>query len=175
MNLELMSFKNYKWPYNPQSLEIIHQRNLKEQILPFYGNVIQDFGRNKRIVRGEGVFFGKSCDEKLSLLKEVFDEKGNGMLKIPNITPFLARFKALTVKREAQPFIINYTFEFWEEFSDTSLMSVDSDQNYHIVNDGETLFDISAIYNISVNALLSLNKSIKRPDSLIAGQKVILK
>lgn len=175
MNLEVMSYKNYQWPYNPQSLEIMHQRNLKEQIVPFYGNVIQDFGKSKRIVKGEGIFFGKSCDKDLSLLKEAFDEKGSGILRIPNITPFLASFKSLNIKREAKPSAINYTFEFWEEFSDDILTSNDFTDDYHIVKDGDTLYSISAIYNISVDSLLALNKFIKRPDSLIAGQKVILK
>lgn len=175
MNLEVMSYKNYQWPYNPQSLEIMHQRNLKEQTVPFFGNVIQDFGKSKRIIKGEGIFLGKSCDKDLNLLKEAFEENGSGILRIPNFSPFLASFKSLNVKREAGASAINYTFEFWEEFSENSLTSHDFTENYYIVEPGDTLFDISAIYNVSVDKLLSLNKFIKRPDSLIAGQKVILK
>ena len=59
-----MEYGDYKWKFNPKKIEINEERNIKEQIIPFFGNVFQDYGRKKRIVKGYGEFFGDDAIER---------------------------------------------------------------------------------------------------------------
>ena len=47
-------------------------------------------------------------------------------------------------------------------------------KDFHIVENGDTLTEISSIYNISIKDLIEFN-NIENPNSLIAGTKIILK
>ena len=159
-----------------------------EQTVPFFGNVIQDFGKSKRIIKGEGIFFGKSCDKDLNLLKEAFEEKGSGILRIPNFSPFLASFKSLNVKREAGSSAINYTFEFWEKSEEyteePSLIKPAAQEKpeaggggqrkeYTVVS-GDTLWAVAKRNGIGLTELISLNPQIKNPNRIYPGDKIYL-
>ena len=43
------------------------------------------------------------------------------------------------------------------------------------VQEGETLWDISKLYGISISELARRNPNVKRPDQLAAGEKVALR
>ena len=47
-------------------------------------------------------------------------------------------------------------------------------KDFHIVENGDTLTEISSMYNISIKDLIEFN-NIENPNSLIAGKKIILK
>ena len=74
MNLNVMKFKNYVWPHNPSTINISVKRDLKEVFIPFKGSIIQDYGREKRIVSGSGQFFGNDCIEQFDSLFFVFKQ-----------------------------------------------------------------------------------------------------
>ncbi len=61
MNYCNMQYKNYIWTHNPKNIEILSNRDVKENTLPYFGSVFQDYGRKKRIVKGIGEFFGSDC------------------------------------------------------------------------------------------------------------------
>lgn len=166
MNLESMSYKGYTWKYNPKRLEINQVRNIKEHTLPFVGNIYQDFGNKKRIVKGIGEFFGEDCVEQYNELKTVFDKGGSGYLSIPSINSFLAIFYSLDLVRKSEPNVIEYSFEFWEEIEENTTASLLRDTKYHSVEAGETMWSIAYKYGISVSKLRELNPEIKRPEDL---------
>lgn len=169
-----MKYKDYIWHHNPKELHVSTLKNLKETIIPFNGSVFQNFGREKRIVKGTGEFFGEDCIEQFDELFKLFKNKSSGFLSIPNMSPFLAEFKSLEMNIQTKPNVISYSFEFWEDmskiFEDDSIFN-----STHEVKEGETLWDIAYIYDVSVEYLLNLNKDIKNPNNLSVGKVVKLK
>lgn len=173
MNLNVMKFKNYVWPHNPFSIDISVKRNLKEAIIPFKGSLIQDFGREKRIVSGAGQFFGSDCLTQFESLFDIFKQGGSGYLAIPGISPFLAIFKELQLVGDYLPNFVNYTFEFWEDLS-LNVITSNVENTFYTVLQGDSLWNISAKFNISIENLLALNSNIKNLNMLSVGQKVRL-
>ena len=56
----LMKFKDFIWSKNPETFNISITRDIKELSIPFHGSVMQDYGEQKRIIKGEGEFSGKT-------------------------------------------------------------------------------------------------------------------
>ncbi len=167
-----MVYKSYKWKNNPKKIEVSQYRNLKEQEIPFNGNQFQDYGLKKRIVIGEGEFFGEDAINQYNILYKVFKSGGISYLRIPKVAPFLAVFYSLKLTADSSPNLIKYEFEFLEHIKSLK----DFMPEYHIVDKYSlTLWDIAEIYNLTLKALIDLNVCIKRPDELTIGQKVVLK
>ena len=168
-----MQYKDYVWAHNPKSINILSSRDIKEALIPYCGNEFQDYGMEKRIVKGIGEFYGENCLEQYKVLVDLFNKKGTGYLSLPNVPPFLAIFKSLRLEGSAKPNILSYSFEFWEclkkETENKSLLT-----NFHVVTQGQNLWDISFLYDIKVEDLLAINKNIKNPNNLILGEKVYL-
>lgn len=173
--MEKMSYKNYIFTHNPEQIVIEEEKNIKEFILPFYGNVLQNCGRKKRIVSGKGELFGENPIAQFQELRNVYESQGTGYLKLPNIPAFLAIFRSLKMTGQGNENIITYSFEFWEQITNESTAIEENEGLEHTVLDGETLWSISSRYDTSVSALLAANEDIKRPDELTAGQKVKIK
>lgn len=174
MDLDKMEYNGYKWKFNPKKIEVIQEKNIKEQVIPFWGNVFQDYGRKKRIVKGYGEFFGDDASAQYQELYNVFSLGGISYLKLPKLSPFLAAFVSLDLVGEAGPGFLKYEFEFWEYIKEQSVSGALKVNNYHIVKQGETLWSIAHMYSDSVDELIKLNPQIKRPEELKVGQKVIL-
>lgn len=173
MKLIPMKYKDYIWPHNPRELRMTSLKDLKEMNTPFNGSVFQNFGREKRVVRGVGEFFGEDCVEQFNELFEIFKMKGSGFLALPDVSPFLAEFKSLEMSVQTKPNVIEYSFEFWEDMSDIAENGSNL-KDSHVIQEGETLWDIAYKYDLSVDALLKLN-DIKNPNELSPGEVVILK
>lgn len=174
MKLNIMEYKDYVWPHNPYKINITTTKNIKEIVVPFSGNIFQDYGREKRIVKGIGEFFGANFKEQFNLLFNVFKENETGYLRLPNTRPFLAIFKSLETLEQALPDVISYSFEFWEDLNLNPQINNEI-ANYHFVSIGETLWDIAAKYNINIETLLSLNPNIKNINQLIYKEQVRLR
>ncbi len=54
MHLMTMGFKGITWEVNPTALRLEWARSLRETVLPFAGSRLEDLGRKKRRVLGEG-------------------------------------------------------------------------------------------------------------------------
>lgn len=175
MNLEKMSFNNYVWSHNPRKINIEEEKNIVEFMLPFNKNILQNLGRKKRIVKGEGELFGVTCFNEFKELRELYLADNSAYLKLPGIDPFLARFSSLKMVGEANEDVLTYTFEFIEEIEYDSEIRGDLADGYYIASDGDTLWTIANKYNISVSTLLELNKDIRKPEDVSSGQKVLLR
>ena len=80
----LMKFKDFIWSKNPETLDISITRDIKELPIPFHGSVMQDYGEQKRIIKGEGEFSGKRCMETYQKLAALFESGESGVLLLPN-------------------------------------------------------------------------------------------
>ena len=99
---------------------------------------------------------------------------GTGLLILPDSTGFEASLVSLTMAGQAGPDIVGYRFEFWEQVGE-GIPVLREGKDYHIVQEGETLWDISKLYGISISELARRNPNVKRPDQLAAGEKVALR
>ena len=171
MQLEPMKYKGYTWKYNPKQINITSQRNIREVLLPKADSKVSDLGGMKRVVKGIGEFFGSSCMDEFEELRMILLEGGSGYLAIPKMEPFPAVFKSLELIEKAEPDIIEYSFEFWET-GEKGILPYGYSPKYHIVKQGETLWDIAYEYRTNVEKLLDMNTYIKRPDSVVEGDKV---
>ena len=174
MNLNLMKYKNFVWPHNPSTIDISVVRDLKEVNIPFVGTRFQDFGRKKRIVSGQGQFFGENCMAQFESLFLVFRQGGVGYLSLPGMNSFLAAFKELKLTESSMPNILSYSFEFWEDLS-SATANLDVQSNYYTASDGDTMWSIAANFEVSIDTLIALNPSIKNPNQLTVGEKVRLR
>lgn len=169
-----MKFKDYEWPYNPRELKIEQQKNLNQINLPFVGTIIQNLNCDKKIISGSGEFFGDDCFEKYNKLCEVYKEDEKGYLSIPGVGTFLVEFKKLNMNCKPGPKSVYYYFEFWEtlnvQTTNEALIAT-----YHVVKNGETIFDIAKMYSKTTAQIFKLNPNIKRPDDIKPGDKVMLK
>lgn len=171
MNIAKMSYKNQFWKYNPSTVKLLSTREIVEQKIPMSGNVIQNFGRNARVVTGEGYFFGEDCFLQYDNLWGLHKEETSGLLTIPKFAVMNCYFLNLEIIGEPKENLIKYKFTFLEDMDGCESRFVPS---FHIVEKGESLWNISNKYNISVEELLSRNLWLKNPFSLVVGDKVIL-
>mgnify|MGYP001024782417 FL=1 len=174
MNLNVMKFKDYIWPHNPSTLEIAVKRDIKEVMIPFRGSMMQDYGREKRVVSGRGQFFGEGCADQYGTLFSVFKQGGSGYLSLPGLESFLAVFKALELTGTYLPNSVSYSFEFWEDLTQ-STASLTAQEDFYTVPEGDTLWSIAARFEVPVEQLLSLNRNIKSPNQLELGERVRLR
>ena len=174
MTLAPMSYKDYVWPYNPETIKIEHAKNIGAFKVPYSGNILQNFGEKGRTVSGSGHFTGSGCADEFKKLAAVFSLSGSGQLSLPGISPFTAVFSSLTVKGVAKPNYIGYEFTFLEDLSSSDESEAVTNNESYTCKGGESLWDIAAKYGTTAEKLTELNPGIEWPCSLEKGEKVIL-
>lgn len=172
MDLTPMSFKDYIWPRNPETVTVSRLKNVGSFKIPGAENTLQDLGGGGRTVSGAGGFSGDTCEEEFGKLAAVFAETGAGELLLPGMDPFPALFSSLTRKGDARPSRVSYEFTFLEDGSVPPEESAVSERTVHICAEGDTLFGIAAERGVSVDALLALNLGIEWPNAPGTGTEV---
>lgn len=165
-----MRYKGFNFRVNPLSVEITGSHSHSKYDLPYKGEVVRSKGLGCRVVKGKGELKGTDCIEQYAELRALQQKKGTGVLSVPGLMPFKAFFTKLSGEADVTPDRIIYSFEFTEESSE----KLSSLPEFHIVKDGETLFDIAFDCAVNIERLVELNPWIKRPDELEKGQKVRL-
>lgn len=172
--LPSMRYKSFTWPHNPRLFELEYARRIKIVKLPFAGCVVQDMGRELRVIKGEGEFVGVDACVQFLRLAELFKSGGVGVLCHPLLPPVNAYFTKLSLKEEPRDNYLSYSFEFLEYGDGTVTNSDSAITNVTEAKFGDTLGKIAAAYNTDVSTLMKLNKNIKNPNELSAGQTIIL-
>ena len=173
MKLQPMKYKGFSWPHNPETLTISRQREIKELKLPFSGGMTLDYGAEKRVIEGEGEFYGADCMEQFQKLSAVLEEEGSGILTLPNLPPFPARFVSLRMVGGAQPDLIRYRFVFREDGKSAAQGAAARYRSYQSAQ-GENLWAVAALFSTTVEELLALNPFLKWPNCLREGELVML-
>ncbi|MBQ3557446.1 MAG: LysM peptidoglycan-binding domain-containing protein [Oscillospiraceae bacterium] len=186
MDLSPMRYKDYVWPHNPKVYTIDYERQMAVDKVPFGLYHLQDLGRTRRVMRGEGEFVGKDAYAQFGALANVFYKEGAGPLIHPLWQAANAYFVELTLKQEPRPDYVSYSFTFWEELDvyDGKLKLEEKresgqtesvDRVIHKVVKGDTLWAIAKRYGVTMEQLLKRNPDIKNPNLIRVGQEVVVK
>ena len=117
VRLTPMRYKSYTWPHNPRVYSIDYERKMAVHKVPFGLYHLQDLGRTRRVMEGEGEFVGADAYSQFGQLANVFYDSGPGLLVHPLWQTASAYFVALRLEQEPRPDYVRYSFTFWEDVS----------------------------------------------------------
>lgn len=182
MLLAPMRYKDYSWPHNPRVYSIDYERKMAVNKIPFGYYFLQDLGRTRRVMRGEGEFCGEDAYAQFGALANVFYDKGPGMLIHPLWQSASAYFVELRLEQEPRPWYVRYSFAFWEDMSyyssearplqERKTAAAGAAAQVHQVVKGETLWGIAQKYGLSMQSLVGLNPGMKNPNQIQVGDEV---
>ena len=191
MILTPMRYKGYTWPHNPRVYSIDYERKMAVNKIPFGLYYLQDLGRTRRVMEGEGEFVGEGAYSQFGQLASVFHENGPGLLIHPVWQATSAYFVALRLEQEPLPDYVRYSFSFWEDVdyysgeiavsTDVSIggagqsggaLSAAGTSNRYRVIQGDTLWGIAQRFGLSLETLIALNPQIKNPNLIHVGDEV---
>lgn len=186
-----MRYKEYVWPHNPRVYSIDYERIMAINKIPFGLYYLQDLGRTRRVMKGEGEFIGEDAYSQFGQLANVFYSGGPGQLIHPLWQTANAYFVSLRLEQEPLRDYVRYSFEFWEEvnyysgevrtWSSQSTQSSGTAQTnqstqtipvYYQVVKGDTLWAIASRYGMALSDLIALNPQIKNPNLIHIGDEV---
>lgn len=173
MKLQPMKYGEYVWPHNPEHLTVSCRRAVRELQAPFAGSILQDYGVQKRVVEGEGEFYGADCIGQFQKLYGELEKTERAVLTLPNVPPFLARFVTLELIGNPEPDLVRYHFVFWEDGAAETAGNLLSGQ-VHECREGDDLWRIAAYYSVTVQQLLDKNPAIRWPNYLREGERVVI-
>ncbi len=171
MILTTMSFDGFRWLHNPLQIQMTYKRQIQSDFLPFSGERLTPMGMNCRVISGKGELVGENAIKVSEKLESLFLSREKGLLTVPGYKPFYAYFAEFSVSGDTTPDLITYSFEFIEA---NPCLPQESLLDFHIVLEGETLFDIAYNNGTTVDALVDLNPWVRDPLELEAGKRVTL-
>ena len=187
MNLAPMQYKDYIWPYNPETYTITFRRKVAAAKVPFGRYGMQDLGLSYRVMEGEGTFEGENAYNEFKKLATVFYQGGAGMLVHPVWQASNAYFVSLELMQQPLADYVRYRFAFWETSPvETALVRVNGGQDSKIetnaarekrsdtVTPGDTLWGIANRWGVTLTELIAANPQIKNPNYITVGQQVVI-
>lgn len=194
MRLAPMRYKEFTWPYNPETYQVEHRRQVAVHKVPFGGYVLQDLGAGCRVLEGEGTFAGKDAYVTFRALEQVFDQPGPGMLVHPVWPASSAYFVTLQLTEEPLPDFVRYRFAFWEDqggykaglteiaaggkeeggSAGGASQPAPSYSGTYVVRKGDTLWGIAGRYGVALADLIAANPQIKNPNLIYPGETVVI-
>ena len=188
MELTPMQYKGYVWPHNPRTYAIRYERKVALHKIPFGRYAMQDLGLTRRVMTGEGEFYGPGAYDEFKKLASVFYQGGPGALVHPVWQSAKAYFVDLSLAQEPRKDYVRYTFTFWEDFegyrqsltaqtapkpaAGGTAAPAASQGRYHTVSPGETLYGIARTYGLTLAGVMALNPQIRNPNVIRPGQQV---
>ena len=187
VELTPMRYKTFVWPHNPRTYTIDYERQVAVHKVPFGRYAMQDLGLGRRVMRGEGEFYGPTAYDDFKKLATVFYDDGPGALFHPVWQSAQAYFVALALAQEPRQDYVRYTFAFWEESSScrdklttgqtdggtgggtSSAPAAPEGAVYHTVATGDTLWAIAQRYGVTMGEILVWNPQIKNPNVIQVG------
>ena len=109
--MDSLSYKTFVWPQNPHTYkeECIREPKYKTvDGVTYYDGM----GQMKRIISGNGVFFGENAFEQFRTLAALFEESDAGNLEHPIWGIRYCYFTGLELTQEPKENCVSYKFEF---------------------------------------------------------------
>ena len=191
LELSPMRYKSFIWPHNPRTYTIEYERKVAVHKIPFGRYAMQDLGLGRRVMRGEGEFYGPSAYEDFKKLATAFYDDGPGALLHPVWQSARVYFVELALVQEPRPDYVRYTFIFWEDYDkyrqelavvgqdgggpsggSTPVTPAPEGAVYHTVVSGDTLWGIARTYGVTMGEILVWNPQLKNPNVILPGQRL---
>ena len=191
LELSPMRYKSFIWPHNPRTYTIEYERQVAVHKIPFGRYAMQDLGLGRRVMRGEGEFYGPSAYEDFKKLATVFYDDGPGTLLHPVWQSAQVYFVELALAQEPRRDYVRYTFTFWEDYDKyrQELVPVGQESSgqsggstpvtpapegavYHTVVAGDTLWGIAQTSGVTMGESLVWNPQLKNPNVILPGQRL---
>ena len=186
MNLEPMRYKDYVWPHNPRTYEIVYGRDIAVHKVPFGRYFLQNMGMTRRILKGEGEFVGEGAYDTFKKLATVFYDEEPGLLVHPVWQTSNAYFVSLSLKMEPYEDYVKYAFEFWEAYDgytgkaskyavlQTAPVVTTAAAKTYTVKAGDTMWAIAGRNGLTLEELVALNPQIRNPNRIYVGDVINL-
>lgn len=110
--MELMSFKSFIWPRNPQVYKEDSSREGMYHKNDLGHDVFEGMGLKKCVISGNGVFYGETAFEDFRRLAALFEETSPGNLSHPVWGIRYCYFTGLELTQEPAENCVSYKFEF---------------------------------------------------------------
>ncbi len=170
-----MRFKNFIWPNNPYTCSLTTQRQTVPHKFAGGGYYLEDLGKGLRVLSGNGEFFGERAYGYMLELLQVFEEGGTGRLLHPVLQFKQAVFTELELLQEPREDYVLYRFTFCEDDSENmGASATGGTSEKHVVQSGENLWEIAAMYGSTADILLAANSWIENPNALTVGGVVMI-
>lgn len=188
MLLTPMRYKEYVWPHNPRVYSIDYERIMAVNKVPFGLYYLQDLGRTRRVMKGEGEFIGEDAYTQFGQLANVFYSGGPGQLIPPCGRPPTPILSPCGWSRNLCGTMYATPLNFGRRPTITAARCapglprpakvLGSDQAaqaipiYYQVVKGDTLWSIAMRYGMALSDLIALNPQIKNPNLIHIGDEV---
>ena len=188
MLLSAMKYGDYTWPHNPKVYEIEYSRRIVSHKTPFGCYILQDMGREQRVLKGQGEFAGKGAYDEFKKLACMFYLDEPQVLVHPVWQSAKAWFVRLELRQEPREDFVSYEFEFWECFdgyeTGAALLTRQSageaqagqtaERKSHTLRYGETLWGVARDNGLTLAELLALNPQIRNCNIYYSGDVIYL-
>jgi len=164
-----MRFCGMSLHHNPAKLTVRNAANIRSLIAPYTVPDAEHLGLGLWIVRGEGEFYGADCMEQYQRLRELYQQEARGLLTLPGLPVMTAYLSGLELSADATENVVTYRFTFTQARGDDCAVSP---AQWYTATEGDTMWNIAALYDMSIDALVRMNPGISRLDSLSAGERV---
>lgn len=154
MKLCPMRFMGYTWLHNPKSIELVSAKKIVKLEHPYDNDVLQNFGEKNVTIKGVGELFGSDCLKQYENLHDVYVKGEKGVLCLPDLMPIYACFEKLEVVANNLPDVLTYSFVFCGTQLNNDFGVLKKEV---VLNEGQTLWDISYEYGVSIEKLCDLN------------------
>ncbi len=153
MTVNLMRFKAFEWPVNPENVEVAH--------------LLGEGGGMVRLVRGDGLFYGRDAERYFADLAGLVKDSSPGSLYLPGVGYFEAVLKRVSLLGEPGEKAVRYSFEFCE-----ASPAREEGEGYYFPDEDTSLWEIAGLFDMKIDAMVSLNPEIRNPSFVKAGTKV---
>ena len=165
-----MRFGGMSLSHNPYKLTIECESNIIELKPPCCDADSVDLGGRISRISGEGELYGADCMKQFSALEALQREHIRAILSLPRRRPIYACLKELELIAEPVDNVLKYRFVFIQAQSPRKSERLGV---YHtVIQNGESLWDISYAYKVPIERLIELNTAIPYIDSIDEGVKV---
>ena len=137
------------------------------------GCILQNLGRQPKIIKGRGSFTGEKAFFWFSELEKLLNDRTSGVLLISGVAPCCAIFKSLAMLGQPSKNTVDYEFTFIEDIGE--IKSDTGERHYILLANGQNLWHISNIYDVSIENLMLLNPTIPTPWLVNQGDVVRIK
>lgn len=164
----LLRYKSFVFDKNPAEITFKGEKILNTEHIPFSGSFLRENGAKPKIIKSSGSFSGENRLNRSLEIQKLFDKGGDGMLFLSDLPPVNAVMSSLSVYEKSGSTDIFYDIEFYEVPAEKEEIG----EKYIIAREGDSLWSISAKYDIDIEKLLELNPLCIDPCDVSEGGKI---